>query len=388
MAKTEQLPGVLIVGAGYAGMHAARAVANADTPVTIVDPIGVHGFTTRLAAVAGGTAPIGDAFAPLSAFSYPARRGRVVGLDDGRIQLDDGSELSADAVIVTAGAAPTDPGLPGIERALPLRTPGDAIRLRRRIESVEELSIVGGGATGVQLAGAVAVSRPDIRLRIIDREPQLLAGLGDAVSSHATKLLRRRGVELMLDRELQEITDDGITLADGYSVEGLAVWAGGFESVVDDLGTGLPVEETRLQVDETLCVAGWSRTFAAGDVALHRNGAGEIAPMAAQIAVQAGAAAGANAARVVAGMKPDRTELAHRGWVIDLGGHQGVAQVGPVALAATVLDLIAPLLHLAIDLKHLVEIGGLPALAFAPGRHRPDQSTIEHLVAAEPASLP
>ncbi|MDX1450650.1 MAG: FAD-dependent oxidoreductase, partial [Acidimicrobiia bacterium] len=73
MSNTEHLPGVLIVGGGYAGMHAARAAAAAGAPVTIVDPVGVHGFTTRLAAVAGGTAPIGDAFAPLDAFDHRYR---------------------------------------------------------------------------------------------------------------------------------------------------------------------------------------------------------------------------------------------------------------------------------------------------------------------------
>lgn len=381
MTDTEHVHGVLVIGAGYAGMHAARAAAARGMPVTIVDPAGVHGFTTRLAAVAGGTAPIGDAYAPIAAFGHATRPGRVVGLDDGLVELADGDKLTAEAVVVTAGASPTDPGLPGIELAPPLRTPGDAVRLRQHIDSARELSIIGGGATGVQLAGAVSVSRPDLHVRIIDREPKLLAGLGDALSGHAAKILRRRGVELLLERELEEITADGIVLADGSTIEGLAAWAGGFDSVVDDLGPGLPVEQGRLQVDAELRVAGWSRTFAAGDVALHRNRDGEIAPMAAQIAVQAGATAGTNAARLIAGRRPKRAELSHRGWVIDLGGHRGVAQIGPLALATDGLDLLAPLLHYGIDIKHLVEIGGLQALAFAPGRHHPDSAAIEQLLA-------
>lgn len=384
MAKPEHLPGALIVGGGYAGMHAARAAAADGAPVTIVDPVGVHGFTTRLAAVAGGTASVGDAFAPLSAFGHPVRLGQVIRVGDGSVELADGTTLTAEAVVVTAGASPTDPGLPGIELALPLRTPSDAIRLRRRIDSARELSIVGGGATGVQLAGAVSVARPDVRVRIIDREQQLLAGLGDALSRHATTILRRRGVELLLDRELEEITDDGIRLADDSTVDGLAAWAGGFDSIVDDLDGDLPVEQGRLAVDEDLRVEGWSRTFAAGDVALHRNDDGEIEPMAAQIAVQAGSVAGANAARLITGRDTKRAELSHRGWVIDLGGHRGVAQIGPLALATDGLDLIAPLLHYAIDIKHLVEIGGLSALAFAPGRHRPNDTTVEQLLTADP----
>ncbi len=373
-------------------MHAAVAAASEGVPVTIVDPAGVHGFTTRLAAVAGGTAPIGDAFAPLSAFGHSTRIARVAAIDDGVVETADGETLAAEAVIVTAGAKPTDPGIPGLERAFPLRTPGDAIRLRRHLESLGttpegssgELAVIGGGATGVQLAGALAVTRPDVRIRIIDREPQLLTGLGDALSSHAATIMRRRGVELLLERELEAITESGVALADGTSIEGMVVWAGGFESIVDELGADLPVEDGRLEVDDELRVAGWSRTFAAGDVARHRNRDGEIAPMAAQIAVQAGATAGANAARAINGRPLKQADLTHRGWVIDLGGHRGVAQVGPVALAADVIDLVPPLLHYAIDVKHLLEIGGLHGLAFAPGRHHPDTSMIERLLEREP----
>lgn len=384
MHDIERIDGVLIVGAGYAGLHAARAASTEGALVTIVDRDGVHGFTTRLAAVAGGTAPIGDAFAPLQAFGHRVRPGRVVGIDDAQVRLHDGSVLQADAVIVTAGSRPISPDVTGIELASALRTPGDAIRLRRRVATADQVSIVGGGATGVQLAGAIASTRPELRVRIVDREPLLLTGMGQALGRHAEAVLADRGVELLLEQQLDEVLPDGLRLDDGRTFDGLVVWAGGFQSVVDDVGPELPQDNDRLQVDPDLTVPGLGRTFAAGDVAAHRDARGDELPMAAQIAVQAGAAAGRNAARLVAGDQPEAAELSHRGWVIDLGGGRGVAKIGPVSLAASALDRLPPLLHHLIDLKHLIEIGGAAGLRFAPGRHRPAEAAIDRLAAGPP----
>ena len=107
-----------------------------------------------------------------------------------------------------------------------------------------------------------------------------------------------------------------------------------------------------------------TRTFAAGDVAEHRSDDGERLPMSAQIAVQAGDAAGANAARVVRGDEPKPTSLAHQGWVLDLSGQRGIAEIGGLSLSGPFADLIPPFLHDAIDLKTLFGMGGFGALPF------------------------
>jgi NADH dehydrogenase FAD-containing subunit len=134
------------------------------------------------------------------------------------------------------------------------------------------------------------------------------------------------------------------------------------------------------------------RTFAAGDVAAHRDGDGGELSMSAQIAVQAGRQAGANAARLVDGAPLEAVRLSHRGWVLDLGAGHGVAQLGPLSLGAAPFDRLAPLLHTAIDLKHLQEIGGLAAmLAFRPGAPRRVASddpadVLDQLDVADPAA--
>lgn len=333
--------------------------------MTIVDPTGRHTFVTRLAAVAGGTAPPEDAATSLSEFGVDVIVGSMTGATDGIVTLDDGRTLSADAVVITAGAVPISPPIDGLDESFALRTEADALALREAIASAEALVVIGGGATGVQLAGAAAHTRPDLSITLIDEVDELLAGMGSATSRDAARILRQRGVELVLGDGVESIDDSGVTVA-GRHIDGLAVWAAGFSARADHFG--IPCDDVgRILVDDDLRITGWTRTFAAGDMALHYDGGGNELPMSAQIAVQAGDAAGANAARLIDDdtLKPAR--LSHRGWVLDLGGCRGLAEVGPISLTAPVLDLVPPLLHWVIDVKHLVETRGASGLSDRPG---------------------
>ncbi len=355
---------VLVVGGGYAGLHAAAAARGAGVAVTLVDDSGRHDFVTRLAAVAGGTAPPGDAARPLDGLADRVVTGRVTRVAEGTVTLHGGRTLEAGAVVVTVGAAPSRPPVPGIERTLPLRSATDAMLLRARIECSGSVVVIGAGATGVQLAGAVAHAHPTTTVHLVDAEEVLLAGLPPALGAGAQRILRSRGVHLHLGRPVERITTTGVMVDDAH-LEGTVVWAGGFEARAG--GLGLPVDDGgRVLVDAHARVQGRELTFAAGDVAAHPDRAGGTAPMSAQVAVRAGAAAGANAARTVLGRPTRPVTLAQLGWVLDLGGRRGVARVGPLDLAAPVLDLIPPLLHEIIDLKDLVETGGSAALRFAP----------------------
>jgi NADH dehydrogenase len=357
--------GVLIVGGGYAGVHAARSVRWAGRPASIVDPSGRHDFVTRLAAVAGGTAPESDASAPLSDFTDHVIVGSMVKVRDGEVDLDDGTTLTADAMVVTAGAVPIKPPIEGIEHAFPLRTEADALSLRAEIESSDAVAIVGGGATGVQLAGAIAATHPSKTVTIIDGSDRLLVGMSDASGKDAERILRERGVLVRLGSNVDEIYERGISVG-GDIIEGLPVWAAGFQARADDFGVPAD-DEGRVRVDRFLKVEGWTKTFAAGDIAAHSTTNGEELPMSAQIAVQAGEVAGRNAVRLLRGDTLDRAGLSQRGWVLDLGGHRGLAEFGPVALTAPFLDLLPPALHWGIDLKHLIETRGLAGIFDRPG---------------------
>jgi len=362
-AGPDHVEGVLVVGGGYAGLHAANAVRRSGVPVTVVDRTGRHDFVTRLAAVAGGTAPAEDASRPLRSFIDRVVVGSVVEIAAGSITLADGRTITADAVVITAGSALSRPPVEGIELAHGLRSAEDALALREAVARASSVVIIGGGATGVQLAGAAAIAHPSLTIHLVEATSRLLAGMPGAFGSGARRILEGRNVRLHLDSSVERIIEHG-AIVDGTLLEGLVVWAGGFSAGAQRYG--MPVsEDGRILVDEALCVVGSDRAFAAGDIAAHRSGDGDPLPMSAQIAVQAGTAAGRNAVRAVRGEPLEAVDLRQVGWVLDLGGRRGLAQVGPINLTIAGADLLPPLLHDAIDLKDLVEIGGLQALRYA-----------------------
>jgi NADH dehydrogenase len=364
--RVTHVNGVLIVGGGYAGVHAARAVRCAGEPTTIIDPTDQHDFVTRLASVAGGTGAVGEASTALAEFADDLVLGRVVQVADGSVVLDDGRKLSADALIVTAGAVSTRPPVDGIDHAWPLRTADDARALRAQVESADAVVIVGGGATGVQLAGSIAAAHRSTHVTVIEAADGVLAGMGRSTGRDAARILKGRGVDLVLGQPVESIDPDGVVV-DGERYDGTPVWAAGFDARADSLGLP-PTRAGQVRVEDTLLVDEWDKTFAAGDVAAHSTRRGVALPMSAQVAVQAGEAAGANAARLLQGETLEAADLNHRGWVLDLGGFRGLAEVGPAVLTAPFLDLLPPLLHWGIDVKHLIETRGLAGLLDAPGR--------------------
>jgi NADH:ubiquinone reductase (H+-translocating) len=360
----ERRDGVLVVGGGYAGLHAVRAVERLGVDATVIDRTGDHDFVTRLAAVAGGSAPEDDARQPLGRFVRSVEVGSVVSVDDGAVALADGRRIEADAVVITAGAESSRPPIDGIEHAVGLRTADDALALRTAIAAATSVVIIGGGATGVQLAGAVAHAHPGILVHLVEVEAHLLAGLPTGLGAGAERILGGRGVDLRLGHPVDRIDPDGVHV-DGDFIEGYVVWAGGFAA--DAARLGVPTtEDGRIAVDADLRISGMQRTFAAGDVAGQVDRHGDALPMSAQVAVQAGTVAGRNAAHLVRGEPTESAALRQLGWVLDLAGGRGLAQLGPLVLASPVVDLIPPLMHHAIDLKDLIEIGGLGALRFAP----------------------
>jgi len=361
--QVDHVEGVLVVGGGFAGLHAAAAVRRSGVPVTVVDRTGRHDFVTRLAAVAGGTAPVEDSSQPLGSFADRVLVGSVVEIDDGSVILSDGHTIVADAVVVTAGSAPSRPPIDGIELVQNLRSAEDAVALRAAIASATAVVIIGGGATGVQLAAASAVAHPSLTINLVEATSRLLAGTPGALGSGAARILESRNVRIHLGSSVERVTKRG-AVVDGTLLEGLVIWAGGFSAVAH--GYGVPTAENgRILVDEALRVSDTQRTFAAGDIAAHCDRNGEPLPMSAQIAVRGGAAAGRNAARTVRGEPVEAVDLRQLGWVLDLGGNRGLAQIGPINLTAPGADLIPPLLHEAIDLKDLLEIGGIGALRHA-----------------------
>ena len=369
------LPRVVIIGAGYAGSHAAVAASRSGkVEVVVVDHDGRHGFLARMAGVAAGRLRTSDARAPLRELigaDIEVVHGRVVRIDDeaGTVTLDDATLLHADAVVVSAGSGSPAGSVPGSDRyAATLHTPDDALALRRRLARTDRLVIVGAGATGVQLAAEVAAARPGIEVRLVEIAGRLLPAeprrLGDDVMSALLEV----GVHLHLSTEVARVDRRGVVLGDGRRFDGTVVWAGGWRADATELLPTAPTQDGRAIVTSDLRVSGLRRVLAAGDIAAHRDIIGRLLPMSAQISIQAGATAGHNAAALATGQPTRPARLVELGRIIDLGD-RGVGRVGPIPIGWGPTSRLVPLLHLGVDLRHLWQLGGVAvALAHVPSR--------------------
>jgi NADH dehydrogenase len=297
--------------------------------------------------------------------------------DDGPVvHLDDGRRLTPDAVVVTAGAAASLPPVDGLDPATAhtLKTAADALWLRDAIPTSDALVVVGAGATGVQLAAESALEHPALDVHLVEVTDQVLGSFGASLGRRAQAILEDRGVVLHLGSEITRAEDGAVVLADGRRLAGLVVWTTGVAADGHALLPDARTDGGRLLVDRSLRVTG--RVLAAGDVAAHRDVLGRVTAQSAQIALQAGRAAGRNAARIAQGRPPRSATLVDLGWVVDMGG-RGVAQIGPVDIALPGLDLLVPVLHEAIDLRHLWQAGGAGAvLGHASGRHQPTDAEV------------
>ncbi len=362
-------PRVLIVGGGYAGVMAARAAHRHGADPVVLDADGAHELRCRYAAVAAGRDDIADATAPLADLvDVEVRTARVVAVeaDHDRVVDAAGARHPYDALVLTTGASAAAPPVPGLaEHGHDVHDAAGATALRAALSEAAGLVVAGGGPTGVQVAGEAAAAQPGLAVTLVEPLERLLPGMPPAVARRAGALLAARGIDVRLGRALAAVEPRAAHLDDGTRVPGILAWAGGFAAQPSVL-PGAPRRDGRLVVDAALRVPGRPRVLAAGDVAAVVDARGGTRAMSAQVAVAAGAAAGVNAARIARGLAPRPAALRELGRVVDLGGGRGVAQVGPLALAAPPLDRLAPLLHEAIDLRHLWRSGGLGALR----RHR------------------
>lgn len=342
---------------------------HAELSLTLIEPTGHHQFLTRLASVAGGTAPTTDAAVRLTdLFDVTVITEPMVSFDEGSVSLANGSTVDADIIVVAAGARPTSPPIEGIEIAHTLRSAGDALGIRHSLQHSRGLAVVGGGPTGVQLAGAVSAAHPDVNVTLIEADQRLLPAFGQSLGERARQVLTARGVDVRLDAAVSGFEPDAVRLEGGDSVPGTPVWAGGFEAVMDALG---PTDDGRLSLEPDGRVQGFETVFAAGDAAAHVDADGQISPMSAQIAVQAAQQIARNVRRLVSNRPTSPLRLRDRGWVVDLGGGVGVAELFGVPLAAPAVDRLPPVIHTAIDLRDLWQLGGVDAMRrLHPGANR------------------
>ena len=357
-ASATGAPRVVVVGMGFAGLATVKRLTRAGMRVTLVDRNIYSTFQPLLYQVATGGLNPSDVAYPLRAFAhrYGARfqRGELVNIDDAakKITLRQGEELDYDYLVLASGVTAAYYGVTGADKhSLAMYTRRDAIALRDHIMAwLERLSgedrgrslaitIVGGGATGVELAGtlaelrniALATAFPDIdrsrmQIRLVEQAPALLAPYTPSLREYAHRQLLDRGVDVRLDAQIREITADHVVLADGEHLPSdVTVWAAGVTAPDSVSGLGLGQGRGgRIQVGPDLRVTGHDRIFAIGDIALTE---GEPIAQLAQPALQMGRFAAEQIARLAAGQPTERFVYHDKGIMATIGRRSAVVQL-------------------------------------------------------------
>lgn len=326
-------PRVVIVGGGFAGLHAARALRSSAVRVTLVDRRNFHLFQPLLYQVATGGLSPGNIAAPLRAVFRKQRNCEVVLAEvDGfdlarrRLVLADG-ELEYDTLLVCAGARTSYFGKDQwAENAPGLKTIEDAIEIRRRVLTAFEAAeretdparrkawltfvVVGGGPTGVELAGTLAeiarytldreyrnINPSDARIIVVDASDRILSSFDERLAAYATGRLNQLGVEVRSFSRVEDVRPGGATISDkDKNREEIAcetvLWGAGV--LASPLGTKLaegagvpPARGGRVPVGPDLTLAGHPEVFVLGDLAYVEQD-GKPLPQVAPVAIQQG----------------------------------------------------------------------------------------------------
>jgi NADH dehydrogenase len=364
---------VVVVGAGFAGLSAVRHLRGQPVEVTIVDHHNFHTFQPLLYQVAtAGLDPADVAYPVRTIFgrepNVSFRHGRAVSVDlEARtVALADGGALGYDWLVVATGATTGYFAVPGASsHALPLYTLADARRLRNhilgRLEAADArpedfdggaptFVVVGGGATGVEMAGAlvelldVSVRRDRLRIDperskviLLEAGDRLLAGFEVQASHYAEQTLRDRGVDVRLQTPVAEVTVEGVRLGGGEWLRAAAVvWAGGV-TVDGTLAATLPTAHGRggrVTLEPDLTVAGHPKVFVVGDAGAVPWGGtrSDPCPQVAQVAIQSGRHAAHQIVRRRAGEPTVAFGYHDKGLMATIGRHAAVAQLrqGPI----------------------------------------------------------
>lgn len=358
MQKTLQKPRVVILGAGFGGLTAARAMAD-FAQVTLVDR---HNFQTFLpllyqVSTAGLAAdhvahPIRGA---LRKSGVQFRMGSPLSVDhkNKSVKLDSSEVLDFDYLVVALGSATADFGVPGVtEHALGMKSVSEALTIRaevmRRFEdlcrfeddTVFSISVVGGGPTGVEMAGAFAelVRGPlkndqahaaaHIKINLIEAGPRILPMFSEKLSAHAKKDLEKLGVTVHLNTPVAQIGPRKIEIKDGRTIASeVTVWAAGVKGEPAGGLLNLPLVNSRIDVDENLTAKNYPYVFALGDIAGFVGKDGQFLPMVAPVAMQQARHVAKQIKRLTTGQALKPFKYIDKGSMATIGRHKAIVEV-------------------------------------------------------------
>ena len=370
-------PKVVILGGGFGGLAAARALYK-SAEVTVVDR---HNFQTFLpllyqVSTAGLAAdhvayPIRGA---LRKTDIKFRMGSPISIDhkNQEVKLDSSEVLQFDHLIVALGSVSADFGIPGVnEYALGMKTVHEALTIRaeimRRFEDLcrfeddtkLSISVIGGGPTGVEMAGAIAElirgplksdqanAAAHIQVSLIEAGPRLLPPFAPSLSARTKKDLEKLGVKVLLNTAVKAIEHRKIILKDDSVLNSeITFWAAGVKGSDAMAQLNLPTNGNRVAVEPTMQVKNYPNIWALGDIAGALGKDGRPLPMVAPVAIQQGKFIAKQIARLMAKKPLTDFKYLDKGSMATIGRNKAVVQVKGLKISGPIAWLIWLWLHL------------------------------------------
>ena len=362
---TSAEPHVIIVGAGFGGLEAAKHLGNKPVRVTIIDRTNYHLFQPLLYQVATAALSPADIAAPVRAIlenyaNIDTLLGEVQSVDvAARVVRTMERELHYDYLVVATGSRHSYFGHEEWEKFAPgLKSLEDALEIRRRTLMAFEFAdrtedpaaraaamnfvIIGGGPTGVEMAGAIAeIARETLakdyrhidpsksRVILIEGEKRVLSGFPEDLSASALKQLQDLRVEVRLGVHAEKLTDNGLEVAGEFIPCRVKIWAAGNTASFVGKTLGVPVDRAgRVLVQEDLTIPGHHEVQVIGDLAnFSSTKDGKPLPGVSPVAIQQGRHAAKNILHMIAGAAPQRFYYWDKGSMATIGRNKAVADL-------------------------------------------------------------
>ncbi len=376
-------PKVVIIGGGFGGLWAAKALANESVDVTLIDRKNHHVFQPLLYQVATAVLSPGEIAQPIRRILHKAENievilGEVTDFDkeNNKVGLSDGSEIGYDYLIVAGGARHSYFGHDDWEREAPgLKTLEDAVKMRRRVLMAFETAerdayltgkqrqlnfvIVGGGPTGVELAGAVAdiarkalakdfkvIDTRKAKVMLFEGSDKILGTFGKDLSTSAKSQLESLGVEVHLNSFVTDVESGRIKVGEEWIDCDVVLWATGVAA--SPLGRSLGVEidnAGRVFVENDLSIKGFPNIFVIGDMAFLLQETGEPVPGVSPAAMQMGAATAKNILAELKGKSRVNFRYVNKGTMATIGRKKAIAQLAGMKFKGFIAWMMWLFLH-------------------------------------------
>lgn len=375
-------PRIIVVGAGFGGFQAAASLAGAEAEVLLIDRNNYHTFIPLIYQVATGQLEPSLVAYPVRTLLRGMKNVRFLQANVDRVDFRNkliGTEqgpIAYDYLVLATGTQASYHGVPGTEYAFAMKTLGDAIALRQHLFSRFEQAlvasdpdyrrrlltfvIVGGGPTGVEVAGSLAELlrgpfckdfpelRGQWRLVLVQSGPGLMGGFPQRLGNYTHRQLERLGVEVRLNSRVQQMSPTYVELPEIQIPTETVVWAAGTEAARPDLSD--PVTDTQkgmLKVGPTLQLENWPNVYAIGDLAQFDYGK-PLAGVAPE-ALQQGVAVAKNLRRQLRNQPLKPFRYFNKGRLAIIGGYGGIGRIAGVPFGG----FLAWLLWLVVHVTYL-----------------------------------